>query len=122
MLFASTLSQGGAAMAAQIRRVGCTMDRSRLCVFAAPAIRVTAVRPLRPPWCCVGSSNDNRRLVERRMEVPELAFGVACAVFAYAVGLVDGFLQDDGAGLHTAGIVRVGVVDRYHRHASDRSQ
>jgi hypothetical protein len=49
--------------------------------------------------------------VKRGVEEPQLAFGVAGAVFADSVGLVGWFLDDVGAGLDAVGVVGVGVVN-----------
>jgi hypothetical protein len=56
------------------------------------------------------------------VEVPELSFRVAGAVLADAVRLIDRFADDHGAGRDAARVVRVGVIDRDHRHAGDRAE
>ncbi len=56
------------------------------------------------------------------MKEPQLAFGVASAVFANSVVLVNWFLDDDRPGLDAAGMVGIGVIDGYYRHAGDPAQ
>jgi hypothetical protein len=46
---------------------------------------------------------------EGGLEIPELAFKVTRSVFAYAVRLVDGLLDDVRAGLDGPGVMGVGA-------------
>src|SRR5579875_4195500 len=59
---------------------------------------------------------------EGRMEVPEVALEVTCAVFAHSVWLIGRLFDDVRAGSQGPAVMGVSVVHTHHRHAGDGAQ
>lgn len=82
-----------------------TRGRVALGSMALPSVR---------PGACGGFTGNWS--AERGLEGPQLALGVSGAVLAHSIALVDGSLDDVGAGGAAAGVVGIGVVHGDHCH------